>query len=56
MISNGSVITDGPHCGSDPVVGWAHDTTVRPPGGAIPVGTTTVPDTPMSFPLKSVEW
>ena len=39
-----------------PVAPCAHETTTRPPRGAVPVGATTTPETAMSLPPTVREW
>src|SRR5581483_1839104 len=47
---------DGAHSSASPVVPCAHDTMLRPPGGAGAVGTLIRPVTAMSSPCKDCEW
>lgn len=50
MSPSGSSLRDGAQSAAIPRVGWAQATTSRPPAGAAPPGTNTIPDDTVGVP------
>ena len=55
IVSKTPFESDGAQFSATPVVGCAHATTGRPPGGGGSVGATTMPETSIGEPSSPVE-